>query len=47
MPRSKSKVVAEAKDLNPFRLMLFKYTGKTYLVMRRILDKNHSFASPP
>jgi hypothetical protein len=35
MPGSKSRLVDEAKDLNPLRLMLFKYTGKTYLYLGR------------
>jgi hypothetical protein len=29
IPGSKWSVVGEAKDLKPFRVMLFKYTGKT------------------
>jgi len=32
MPGSKRKVVGAAKDLKPFRVMLFKYTGRTYRV---------------
>ncbi|CAB4606441.1 unannotated protein [freshwater metagenome] len=30
IPGSKLSEVEEAKDLNPFRVMLFKYTGATY-----------------
>jgi hypothetical protein len=30
MPCSKFRVVEEAKDLNPFRFILFKYIGATY-----------------
>jgi hypothetical protein len=40
IPRSKSRVVEDAKDLNPLRFMLFKYTGKTYLFLRVIPDRN-------
>jgi hypothetical protein len=40
IPCSKSRVVEEAKDLNPLRLMLFKYTGKTYLFLGVIPAKN-------
>jgi len=40
IPRSKSRVVEEAKDLNPLRFTLFKYTGKTYLYPRAIPAKN-------
>jgi hypothetical protein len=37
MPGSKLSEVAEAKDLNPLRVMLFKYTGETY---RKLLGQN-------
>jgi hypothetical protein len=29
IPGSKRRVVGAAKDLKPFRVMLFKYTGRT------------------
>jgi hypothetical protein len=31
MPGSRRRVVADAKDLNPLRVRLFKYTAQTYL----------------
>ena len=31
MPGSRRRVVADAKDLNPLRVRLFKYTAITYL----------------
>jgi hypothetical protein len=40
IPRSKSRVVEDAKDLKPLRLTLFKYTGKTYLYLGVISDRN-------
>jgi hypothetical protein len=40
IPRSKCRVVEDAKDLKPLRLMLFKYTRKTYLYLRVKLDRN-------
>jgi hypothetical protein len=32
IPGSNLSVVCEAKDLKPFKVMLFKYTGRTYRV---------------
>ena len=37
MPGSKLSEVAEAKDLNPLRVILFKYTGATY---RKLVARN-------
>ena len=37
IPGSNFKVVGAAKDLKPFRVMLFKYTGRTYRVSPRTL----------
>ena len=41
IPGSKSRLVEEAKDLKPLRLMLFKYTGKTYL----LIESNSEFGA--
>jgi hypothetical protein len=37
MPGSNLSVVGDAKDLKPFKVILFRYTGRTYRVLPRTL----------